>query len=127
MISIHPTAIVDPQAIIAEGCTIGPYAIIGPEVVMGEDCEVHSHAVITGKTTLGKKNRIFYHACVGGIPQDKKYHGETAELVIGDNNLIREYCTINTGSAKDEGGITRVGNDNWIMAYVHIAHNCNRD
>ncbi len=108
---------IDPDA------EIGPYAIIGPRVRIGAGTRVGSHAVVTGRTTVGRNNRIFPFAAVGGIPQDKKYAGEDSELVIGDGNTIREHATLNVGTAQG-GGRTRVGDRNWIMAYVHIAHDC---
>ncbi len=121
--SIHPTAIVDPQAELADGVQIGAYAVIGPHVRIGEGTTVGPHAVIEGHTTIGRDNRIFQFVSLGAVPQDKKYGGEPTELRIGDRNTIREFCTFNTGSAQD-AGVTRVGDDNWIMAYVHIAHDC---
>ena len=121
MANIHPTAIVDPKAELAGSVSVGPYAIIGPNVRIGENTSVGAHCVIEGHTTIGSDNRIFQFNSLGGAPQDKKYAGEPTQLVIGDRNLIREFCTFNTGTVQDEG-ITRVGNDNWIMAYVHLAH-----
>jgi UDP-N-acetylglucosamine acyltransferase len=121
MARIHPTAIIEPGAELADDVEIGPYAIVGPKVRIGAGCRIASHAVIAGRTTLGRNNRVFSHAALGGEPQDKKYAGEDTELVIGDHNTIREFCTFNTGTAQD-GGTTRVGSNNWIMAYVHIAH-----
>jgi len=121
MASIHATAIVDPRASLASGVTVGAYALIGPEVVIGEGTEVGSHCVIEGPTVIGRDNRIHAHACLGGAPQDMKYRGEPTSLQIGDRNTIREFCTFNRGTAQD-AGVTRIGDDNWIMAYVHIAH-----
>ena len=121
MASVHPTAIIDAGARLADDVTVGPYAIIGAQVTIGAGSSVGAHAVIGGRTTIGRNNRIFAHAALGGEPQDKKYRGEDTELVIGDGNTIREFCTFNTGTAQG-GGITRVGNDNWVMAYVHVAH-----
>lgn len=121
MASVHPTAIVDAGAQLADDVTVGPYAIIGAQVTIGAGSSVGAHAVIGGRTTIGRNNRIFAHAALGGEPQDKKYRGEDTQLVIGDGNTIREFCTFNTGTAQG-GGITRVGNDNWVMAYVHVAH-----
>jgi len=118
---IHPTALVHEGAQIAEGVQIGPYAVIGPHVRIGSGSVIGSHAVVDGHTTIGRGNRIFSFASVGQAPQDKKYAGEPTRLEIGDGNTIREFCTINTGTAQDEG-VTRIGHDNWIMAYVHIAH-----
>jgi UDP-N-acetylglucosamine acyltransferase len=120
---IHPTAIVDPKARIDSSVTIGPYAVIGPHVTIGAGTTVGPHTVIEGHTTIGKDNRIFQFASLGAIPQDKKYAGEPCELVIGDRNVIREFTTFNIGSPGG-GGVTRVGNDNWLMAYVHLAHDC---
>ena len=119
--SIHPTAIVAAGAVVPESCTIGPYCTVGANVVMGEDCELISHVVLDGHTTLGSKNRIFSFACVGIAPQDLKYKNEPTQVVMGDNNDIREYVTISRGTVGG-GGITRVGSGNLIMAYVHIGH-----
>ena len=118
---IHPTAIIQEGAQLADDVQVGPYAVVGPNVVIGAGCVIGSHAVIDGHTRLGRDNRIFSFASVGQAPQDKKYAGEPTRLEIGDGNTIREFCTINTGTAQDEG-VTRIGHDNWIMAYVHIAH-----
>jgi len=120
---IHPTAIVDPKAEIDATASIGPYSVIGPEVKIGARTTVGAHAVIEGRTTIGEDNRIFHFVSLGGIPQDKKYAGEPCELVIGHRNTIREFCTFNIGSPGG-GGVTRVGDDNWLMAYVHLAHDC---
>ncbi len=120
---IHPTALVDARASVHPSVAIGPYAVIGPEVTIGAGTTVGAHCVIEGRTTIGQDNRIFQFASLGAIPQDKKYAGETTELRIGDRNTIREFCTFNTGTVQDHG-VTSVGNDNWIMAYVHIAHDC---
>lgn len=118
---IHPTAVIEEGAELAPDVQVGPYAVIGAHVKIGAGTTVGSHAVIAGYTTIGRDNRIFSYASVGQAPQDKKYAGEPTRLEIGDGNTIREFCTINTGTAQDEG-VTRIGNDNWIMAYVHIAH-----
>ena len=118
---VHPTAIVDPRAELAATVEIGPYAVIGAGVRIGDGSQVGAHTVIEGPTTIGRDNRIFPHASLGGAPQDMKYRGEPTELVIGDRNTIREFCTFNRGTAQDVA-VTRVGDDNWIMAYVHIAH-----
>lgn len=123
MSNIHPTAIIDPRAEIDSAAIIGPYAVIGPHVRIGAGTRVGPHAVIEGRTTIGRDNEIFQFASIGAVPQDKKYGGEPTELEIGDRNTIRECCTLNLGTAQDVG-VTRVGNDNWIMAYVHIAHDC---
>jgi len=120
---IHPTAIVAPGAKLAPGVSIGPYAVIGPEVEIGEGTTIASHVVIDGHTRIGRGNRIHPFASIGGPPQDKKYRGEPTAVEIGDGNTIREYVTINCGTAQD-AGVTTVGDDNWIMAYVHFAHDC---
>ena len=121
MTAIHPTAIVDLGAALASSVSVGPYAVIGAGVKVGEGTTIGAHAVIEGPTSIGRDNHIFAHASLGGAPQDMKYRGEPTELVIGDRNTIREFCTFNRGTAQD-GGVTRIGDDNWIMAYVHIAH-----
>ncbi|MFB9157288.1 acyl-ACP--UDP-N-acetylglucosamine O-acyltransferase [Chromobacterium violaceum] len=121
--AIHPTAIVDPKAQIADDVEIGAYSIIGPNVSIGAGSWIGPHVVIEGHTAIGKNNRVFQFCSLGAIPQDLKYAGEPTRLEIGDNNTIREFCTFNTGTVQD-GGVTRVGSDNWIMAYVHIAHDC---
>ena len=120
---IHPTAIVDPRAQLDPSVSVGPYTVIGPHVSIKAGTTVGPHCVIEGHTTIGQGNRIFQFNSLGAIPQDKKYAGEPCELVIGDRNTIREFCTFNIGSPGD-AGITRVGDDNWIMAYVHLAHDC---
>jgi|TARA_R100000005_G_C5000641_1_gene207529 UDP-N-acetylglucosamine acyltransferase len=120
---IHQTAIIDPSAVIADNVKIGPFSVIGPKVKIGEGTEIASHVVINGPTKIGKNNRIFQFASIGEEPQDKKFHGEDTTLEIGDNNLIRESVTINRGTVQG-GGVTRLGSNNWIMAYVHIAHDC---
>jgi UDP-N-acetylglucosamine acyltransferase len=120
---IHPTAIVDPGAKIAANVEIGPYSIIGPDVDIGEHTVIGPHVVIKGHTKIGRENRIFQFSSLGEVPQDKKYAGEPTRLEIGDRNTIREFCTFNLGTAQD-AGVTRIGDDNWIMAYVHIAHDC---
>jgi UDP-N-acetylglucosamine acyltransferase len=123
MNSIHPSAIVDPAAQIDASVTVGPYTLIGPHVRIGAGTTVGPHCVIEGHTTIGADNHIFQFASLGGVPQDKKYAGEPCELVIGNRNTIREFTTFNIGSPGG-GGITRVGDDNWLMAYVHLAHDC---
>ena len=123
MQKIHPTALVDPGADLADGVEVGPYSVVGPAVRIGADTVLMSHVVVSGRTTIGRGNRIFPFCSIGGIPQDKKYGGEDTELVIGDGNTIRESCTISIGTAQG-GGVTRLGSDNWIMAYAHIAHDC---
>jgi UDP-N-acetylglucosamine acyltransferase len=120
---IDPTAIVHPGAKLASGVSIGPYSIIGEHVEIGEGTTVGAHVVIEGHTRIGAHNRIFHFCAIGGPPQDKKYKDEPTQLEIGDRNTIRECCTFNCGTAQDVG-VTRVGDDNWIMAYVHIAHDC---
>ena len=123
MTTVHATALVDPAAELAASVSIGPYAVIGPHVRIGEGTTVGAHCVIEGRTTIGRDNRIFQFASLGAVPQDKKYAGESTELVIGDGNTIREFCTFNLGTVQD-GGVTRIGSDNWVMAYVHVAHDC---
>lgn len=120
---IHPTAVVHSGARLAPGVSVGPYSIIGEHVEIGEGTTVGSHVVIEGRTRVGAHNRIFGFSSLGGEPQDKKYAGEATALEIGDRNTIREYCTFNCGTAQD-ARVTRIGDDNWIMAYVHIAHDC---
>jgi UDP-N-acetylglucosamine acyltransferase len=120
---IHPTAVVDPAAELDSSVGVGPYTVIGPHVKVGAGTTIGAHCVIEGHTTIGRDNRIFQFNSLGAIPQDKKYAGEPCELVIGDRNTIREFCTFNIGSPGDLG-VTRVGDDNWIMAYVHLAHDC---
>ncbi len=121
MSRIHPTALIDPKAELDSSVSVGPYSIIGPHVRIGAETSVAAHCVIEGHTTIGQRNRIFQFNSLGAIPQDKKYAGEPCELHIGDDNTIREFCTFNIGSPGG-GGITRLGNNNWIMAYVHLAH-----
>lgn len=120
---IHATALVDPKAQLDSSVEIGPYSVVGPHVRIDANTRVGAHCVIEGHTTLGKSNQIFQFNSIGAIPQDKKYAGEPCELHIGDRNTVREFCTLNIGSPGD-AGVTRVGDDNWIMAYVHIAHDC---
>jgi UDP-N-acetylglucosamine acyltransferase len=120
---IDPTAVIDPGAQLGSGVSIGPYSIIGPDVVIGSGSVIGPHVVINGPTSIGRDNRIFQFASIGDAPQDKKYAGEPTRLEIGDRNTIREFVTINRGTVQDEG-VTVLGNDNWIMAYVHIAHDC---
>jgi UDP-N-acetylglucosamine acyltransferase len=121
--AIHATAIVDRAAELDSSVTVGPYSVIGPHVKIAAGTTVGPHVVIEGHTTIGRDNRIFQFASLGAIPQDKKYAGEPCELVIGERNTIREFCTFNIGSPGDLG-VTRVGDDNWLMAYVHLAHDC---
>lgn len=120
---VHPQAIVDPSARIADDVTIGPWSYIGPDVEIGEGTEIMSHVVVKGPTTIGRHNRIFQFASVGEECQDKKYQGEPTRLVIGDHNVIRESCTIHRGTVQDQGE-TRIGSHNLLMAYVHVAHDC---
>jgi len=120
---IHSTAIIDPKAELASDVEVGPYAVIGPDVKIGSGTRIGSHVVIQGHTTIGRNNHFYHFSSIGEAPQDKKYQGEPTALEIGDNNTLREYCTLNRGTAQDVG-VTRLGNDNWLMAYVHIAHDC---
>jgi len=120
---IHATALVDAKAELDSSVQIGPYTVIGSGVRIAAGTTVGAHCVIEGRTTIGRDNRIFQFNSLGAIPQDKKYQGEPCELVLGDRNTVREFCTFNIGSPGDKG-VTRIGNDNWIMAYVHLAHDC---
>jgi len=120
---IHPTSIVDAKAQLADDVQVGPYSIIGEHVSIGAGSVVGAHCVIDGRTTIGSNNTFYRFCSIGGIPQDKKYRNEPTKLVIGDGNTVREYVTINIGTIQD-AGTTRLGDDNWIMAYVHIAHDC---
>lgn len=120
---IHPTAIIDPSAKIAQDVTVGPYSIIGPKVEIGEGTWIGSHVVIQGPTKIGQHNKIYQFSSIGEAPQDLKFKGEDTRLEIGDHNIIREFCTFNRGTMQDEA-ITSVGNHNLFMAYVHIAHDC---
>jgi len=123
MSKIHSTAIVDPQAQLDETVEVGAYAVIGPHVKIGARTRVGPHVVIEGHTTIGCDNQFYQFGSIGAAPQDKKYAGEPTLLEIGDRNTIREFCTLNLGTVQDAGA-TRIGNDNWIMAYVHVAHDC---
>jgi len=123
MSRIHPTALVDPGAEIDASVEIGPYSVIGPHVRIGAGTRIGAHCVMEGHTTIGRDNQIFQFNSLGAAPQDKKYAGEPCQLVIGDRNTVREFCTFNIGTVQDQG-ITAIGNDNWIMAYVHLAHDC---
>jgi UDP-N-acetylglucosamine acyltransferase len=123
MSEVHRTALVDPAARLGKGVTVGPYSVIGPKVEIGEGTWVGAHVVLDGRLRIGRNNKIFHFASLGAPPQDKKYGGEDTAVEIGDGNTIREYVTINRGTTFD-AGVTRVGNDNWIMAYVHFAHDC---
>ncbi len=122
-VNIHSTAIVDSKAQLANEVEIGAYSIVGPDVKIDSGTRVGPHVVINGHTTIGKNNQIFQFSSLGEVPQDKKYKNEPTQLEIGDNNTIREFCTFNRGTAQDKG-ITKIGDNNWIMAYVHIAHDC---
>lgn len=120
---IHATAIVDARAEIETTVEIGAYSVIGPHVRIGAGTKVGPHVVIDGHTTIGKDNQFFQFSSLGAAPQDKKYAGEETRLEIGDRNTVREFCTFNLGTTQDDG-VTRLGDDNWIMAYVHLAHDC---
>lgn len=120
---IHPSAVVDPGAVLGENVQIGPFCVIGPEVEIGAGTRIGPHCSVEGPTRIGRHNVFQGHAAIGGPPQDKKYRGERVELEIGDGNLIREFVTINRGTGEG-GGITRVGHRNWILAYCHVAHDC---
>ena len=120
---IDGRAIVSPSAKLAANVSVGPFAIIGEDVEIGEGTCIGPHTIIKGPTRIGRDNKIFQFSSVGDDPQDKKYRGERTWLEIGDRNVIREFCTINRGTSQDSG-LTRIGDDNWIMAYVHIAHDC---
>jgi UDP-N-acetylglucosamine acyltransferase len=123
MSRVHPTALVDPAAELADDVEVGAFSIIGPKVRIGPGSWIGPHVVVTGRTTIGQRTRIFQFASIGEEPQDKKYGGEDTELVIGDDNTIRELCTFSRGTVQG-GGRTIIGNNNWIMACVHIAHDC---
>jgi UDP-N-acetylglucosamine acyltransferase len=123
MADIHPLALVDPSAELDDSVSVGPFTTIGPHVKIASGTRIGSHCVIEGRTTIGRDNQIFQFNSLGAIPQDKKYAGEPCELTIGDRNVVREFCTFNIGTAGDKG-VTVIGNDNWIMAYVHLAHDC---
>jgi len=120
---IHPSAVVDPSARIGEGVSVGAFTLIGPGVEIGDGTWIGPHCSVQGPTRIGRDNRIHGHAAIGGDPQDKKFAGERAELAIGDRNVVREYVTINRGTGNG-GGVTRIGDDNWFLAYVHVAHDC---
>lgn len=121
--TVHPQAIVDASAQLADDVKVGPWTYIGPDVVIDSGTEIMSHVVIKGPTRIGKNNRIFQFSSVGEECQDKKYAGEPTELIIGDNNVIRESCTIHRGTVQDTG-VTQIGSNNLLMAYVHVAHDC---
>ena len=120
---IHPTAVIDPEAELDSGVRVGPYAVIGPEVRIGPATEIGAGAHLTGPTVLGQNNRVFPNACVGFDPQDLKYKGERSQLVVGDGNTFREFCTVHRGT-EGGGGLTRIGDGNLFMAYSHVAHDC---
>lgn len=120
---IHPTAVVDPSANLAEDVVVGAYTIIGAEVAIGAGTVIGPHCSVIGPTRIGRGNRIHGHAAIGGDPQDKKFGGERVSLDIGNGNHIREFVTISRGTG-DGGGVTRIGDDNWLLAYVHVAHDC---
>ena len=121
MTRIHSTALVDPAAELDASVEVGPYTVIGPHVRIAAGTVVGPHCVIEGRTTIGRDNRFYQFSSIGAMPQDMSHKGELTELVIGDRNTVREFCTFNTGTHKEEG-VTRIGSDNWIMAYVHVAH-----
>lgn len=121
--NIHPTAIIHKEANIGNNVTIGPYSVIGAGVSIGQDTVIGNSVTITGNTSIGLNNKIFHSSSIGEAPQDKKYNNEDTKLIIGNNNTIREFCTINRGTTQDKGE-TIIGDDNWIMAYSHIAHDC---
>ena len=121
--TIHATAIIDPSASLGKNVSVGAYSVVGPDVVIGDDCDIRSHVVINGPSTIGSNNTIYQFASVGEECQDKKYAGEKTKLVMGDNNIVREGCTIHRGTMQDEG-VTSIGSDNLFMAYVHVAHDC---
>ena len=121
--TVHPTAIVHPAARLGRDVEIGPYSVVGEHVEIGDATWIGPHVVIAGHTRIGAENRIFQFCSIGEVPQDKKYAGEATRLEIGDRNTIREFCTFNCGTAQDSK-VTRLGSDNWIMAYVHLAHDC---
>jgi len=120
---IHPTAIIDPRASLADDVEVGPYSVVGPDVEIGAGTRIGPHVVIGAHTRIGARNSFFQFSSIGEAPQDKKYKGEPTRLEIGDDNTIREFCTLNRGTVQD-AGVTRIGNNNWIMAYVHLAHDC---
>ncbi|MQR00013.1 acyl-ACP--UDP-N-acetylglucosamine O-acyltransferase [Glaciimonas soli] len=123
MTRIHPTAVIAPEATLDSSVEVGAYAVIGPHVTIGAGTKIGPHVVIEGHTTIGRDNTFFQFGSIGAAPQDKKFAGEPTRLEIGDRNTIREFVTLNLGTVQD-GGLTSLGNDNWIMAYVHVAHDC---
>jgi UDP-N-acetylglucosamine acyltransferase len=120
---IDPRAVVSPNARLGIGICVGPYATVGDDVELGEGCVVHSHAAVEGPSSFGRENQFFPFSCVGAAPQDRKYHGEPTRLEVGDRNVFREYVSVNRGTTGG-GGVTRIGSDNLILAYSHIAHDC---
>ncbi len=120
---IHPTAVIDPGARLGEGVSVGAFTLVGPDVEIGDGCQIGPHCSFAGPTRIGRDNRFIGHCAVGGDPQDKKFAGERTELVIGDRNVFREFVTLNRGTG-DGGGVTRIGDDNWMLAYTHVAHDC---
>ncbi len=121
--TIHSTALVDPRARLGANVSVGAYTVIDGDVEIGDGTSIGHHCVITGHTRIGRDNRIFHSISLGEANQDKKYAGEPTRLEIGDRNTIREFCSFNRGTVQD-GGVTRIGDDNWLMAYVHVAHDC---
>ena len=120
---IHPTAVIDPGARLGAGVSVGAFTVIGPDVEIGDGCQIGPHCSFAGPTRIGRDNRFIGHCAVGGEPQDKKFAGERTELVIGDRNVFREFVTLNRGTGNG-GGVTRIGDDNWMLAYTHVAHDC---
>lgn len=121
--TIHPTAVIDPGAQLDADVSIGAYSVVGPNVRIGAGTVVGEHCVLDGHTTIGRNNHFYRFCSIGGMPQDKKYRGEPTQLTVGDGNTVREFVTLNTGTIQD-GSLTSLGSDNWIMAYVHVAHDC---
>ncbi|KAF1703515.1 acyl-ACP--UDP-N-acetylglucosamine O-acyltransferase [Pseudoxanthomonas kaohsiungensis] len=120
---IHPTAVIDPGARLGEGVSVGAFTLVGPDVEIGDRCQIGPHCSFAGPTRIGRDNRFIGHCAIGGEPQDKKFAGERTELVIGDRNVFREFVTLNRGTGNG-GGVTRIGDDNWMLAYTHVAHDC---
>ena len=120
---VHPSAVVEAGARLGDGVRVGPFCYIGAEVEVGDGTTFGSHCSVHGPTRIGRDNRFVAHCAIGGEPQDKKYGGERVELVIGDRNVFREFCTVNRGTGNG-GGVTRIGDDNWLLAYTHVAHDC---
>lgn len=120
---IHPTAVIDPGARLGEGVSVGAFTLVGPDVEIGDRCQIGPHCSFAGPTRIGRDNRFIGHCAIGGEPQDKKFAGERTELVIGERNVFREFVTLNRGTGNG-GGVTRIGDDNWMLAYTHVAHDC---